>query len=174
MIATHAQGPADTAEVSIVEPAPQVTRVTVSPETTTLNVGTTAQLTAQAFDGSGTELTDVTFAWTSTDQGIATVSSSGLVTAKAVGSALVIAAAAGVADTASVTIESVSSIPTTPGSGIWIGPEQISQLPTSGVAWDAVLADAERDFGIADISDQDSKHDNYTLAAALVCARTGE
>lgn len=67
--------------------------------------------------------------------------------------------------------------PPTQGSisgGIWIDREDLMRLPTSGPAWDALRADAGRDPGIADISDQDSNHDVYTMAAALVCARTGE
>jgi hypothetical protein len=58
--------------------------------------------------------------------------------------------------------------------GVWISAEEISQLPTSGAAWDALLRDAERDPGVADVSDQNSNHDVYTLAAALVCVRTGQ
>lgn len=58
--------------------------------------------------------------------------------------------------------------------GIWIGPTEIAALPTSGAAWDRMVTDAGRDWGSADISNQDSHHDVYTLAGALVCARTGE
>jgi hypothetical protein len=65
----------------------------------------------------------------------------------------------------------------TPGgaqSGIWISRAELAQRPTSGAAWDRLLQDAARAPGTANISDQDSNHDVYTLAAALVCARTGE
>jgi hypothetical protein len=48
------------------------------------------------------------------------------------------------------------------------------QRPTAGEAWERLFADAERDPGWADISDQDSNHDVYTLAGALVCVRTGQ
>ncbi len=58
--------------------------------------------------------------------------------------------------------------------GMWIDPDEILGLPTSGAAWERVLADASRDPGTASIADQDSNHDVYTMAAALVCVRTGE
>ena len=57
--------------------------------------------------------------------------------------------------------------------GIWIGREDLMQRPTAGAAWEALSRDAGRDPGPADISDQDSRHDVFTLAAALVCVRTG-
>ncbi|MGE0160384.1 MAG: fibronectin type III domain-containing protein [Gemmatimonadales bacterium] len=58
--------------------------------------------------------------------------------------------------------------------GIWLDHAQLMQRPTSGSAWSRVLADAARDPGRANIADQDSNHDVYTLAAALACARDGQ
>jgi len=59
-------------------------------------------------------------------------------------------------------------------SGIWVDRARLTQLPTSGSAWDRVLGDAGRDPGAANIADQDSNHDVYTLAAALACTRAGQ
>jgi hypothetical protein len=59
-------------------------------------------------------------------------------------------------------------------SGIWISKADIMLLPISGTAWTAVLKSAERDPGVANIADQDSNHDIYTLAAAFVCVRIGK
>jgi hypothetical protein len=73
---------------------------------------------------------------------------------------------------ADTTISEPEPPTTATGSGIWISASQIATLPTSGAAWTAVLNDANRS-GTADVSDQNSNHDVYTLAAALVCARTG-
>jgi hypothetical protein len=56
--------------------------------------------------------------------------------------------------------------------GIWISPATLRQLPTTGAAWDRLLADAQADPGSANVADQDSGHDVATLAAALACART--
>jgi len=57
-------------------------------------------------------------------------------------------------------------------NGIWISPATLRHLPTTGAAWDRLLADAEADPVTADVADQDSGQDVATLAAALVCART--
>jgi hypothetical protein len=61
-----------------------------------------------------------------------------------------------------------------PTPGIWISREELMKQPTSGSQWDRVRSDAARDPGAANIADQNSNHDVYTLAAALVCVRTGE
>jgi hypothetical protein len=55
--------------------------------------------------------------------------------------------------------------------GIWVDRGTLLMRPTSGRAWERVLEDAERDHGTANIADQDSNHDVFTLAAALACAR---
>jgi hypothetical protein len=58
--------------------------------------------------------------------------------------------------------------------GIWIGAAELASRPISGADWDKLLQDAARNPGTADIGDQDSHHDVYTLAAALVCVRIGQ
>lgn len=57
--------------------------------------------------------------------------------------------------------------------GIWIDRDELMRRPTTGAAWERLLEDANLNPGSADISNQDSDHDVYTLAAALVCVRTG-
>jgi hypothetical protein len=59
-------------------------------------------------------------------------------------------------------------------SGIWIDRADLMRRPTSGADWQRLLEDAARSPGAANIADQDSQHDTYTLAAALVCVRTGQ
>jgi hypothetical protein len=56
--------------------------------------------------------------------------------------------------------------------GIWLSRSQISSIRTSGDEWALLVADATKNPGVADISNQDSNHDVLTLAAALVCARS--
>ncbi len=56
--------------------------------------------------------------------------------------------------------------------GIWVSRETIMRRPTSGTPWRRLLEDAQRDPGRANIANQDSNHDVYTLAAAFVCVRT--
>jgi hypothetical protein len=58
--------------------------------------------------------------------------------------------------------------------GIWVERSVLMQRPTRGEDWNELLADARRPAGRANIADQDSNHDLYTLADALVCVRLGE
>ncbi len=60
-------------------------------------------------------------------------------------------------------------------NGIWVDRTQLMSLPTSGEAWNSITTSVNKlpaDGSGADISNQDSNHDQYTLAAALACART--
>lgn len=59
-------------------------------------------------------------------------------------------------------------------AGIWLSTAEIRRLPTEGAAWEALLKAADRKLRKADVSNQNSRHDVRTLAAALVHARTGE
>lgn len=56
--------------------------------------------------------------------------------------------------------------------GIWATPAEIAALPTSGAAWNKVVADSKLSTTNPDFNDQDSKVDNYVLAKALVYAKT--
>lgn len=72
---------------------------------------------------------------------------------------------------------STAGLPTpgqTASPGIWVSKSDLMQRPTSGADWNALLNDAAASPGSADISNQDSSHDTRTLAAALVCVRTGQ
>ncbi|HEY3189137.1 MAG TPA: hypothetical protein VGJ70_16750, partial [Solirubrobacteraceae bacterium] len=60
------------------------------------------------------------------------------------------------------------AVPAPRSNGIWISPATLRRLPTTGAAWDRLLADAQADPGSADVADQNSGHDVATLAAALV------
>jgi len=62
----------------------------------------------------------------------------------------------------------------TPYRGIWLTAVELQELPTSGVAWDALRKAADASPGTPDISNQDSNNDVMVLAKALVYARTGE
>ena len=58
--------------------------------------------------------------------------------------------------------------------GIWSSAEELSQIPMSGPAWEAVLSGANQDCSRADVSNKDDNTNAYVLAAAIVYARTGE
>lgn len=50
----------------------------------------------------------------------------------------------------------------------------LAALPTSGPAWERLLAVADAPLGRPDLTDQDERHGVRTLAVALVYARTGD
>lgn len=85
-----------------------VSSVTVSPATVTLATGRSVQLSATAWDTAGNALARRAVVWSSSDEAVATVSSDGLVTAVAVGSATVTALAEQHPGTAAVTVAPIS------------------------------------------------------------------
>jgi hypothetical protein len=104
---------------NIVEPD-DVARVEVTPTAMTLASGGTGQLTATLFAGSGAVLTGRSVSWSSSGADIATVSTSGLVTAVGAGTAIITATSGGRNGTAQVTV--------TASGG---APARIALLPTS-------------------------------------------
>lgn len=92
------------------QPAPPppsvVTSVTVTPDGATLvSIGETVQLAASAFARDGEEMAGQTFTWTSSNETIATVDESGLVSAVVDGRAQIEASTAGVVGSASVAVQ---------------------------------------------------------------------
>ena len=69
---------------------------------------------------------------------------------------------------------SPSQLSPSTGSGIWISSTELMNLPTSGTAWDKMRMAAYGSWGTADLKNQDNKHAIYTLAGALVYARTAD
>ena len=55
---------------------------------------------------------------------------------------------------------------------IWITQGELDRLPMSGDAWDNVFAAAQNSTGNPDLADQNDKTDVYTMAKALVYARS--
>lgn len=83
-------------------------RVDVSPSADTLvAIGATVQLTAQPLDANDNGVVDASVEWNSADEAVATVDSSGLVTAIGNGSADITAASGGVTGAAAVTVSQV-------------------------------------------------------------------
>lgn len=77
--------------------------------------------------------------------------------------------------TATATSQTTSSSGSvTTSGGMWIPTTQLMSLPTSGSAWDRVRNAAYGSWGTPDLKNQDNKHAIYTLAGALVYARTGD
>lgn len=105
-----------------VNPPPvTVSSVSVSPSTFALQVGGTVQLSAATRTASGALLTDRAVSWASANASTASVTSSGVVTAVAAGSAYVRATSEGKSDSALITVTpppapvaTISLSPTTP------------------------------------------------------------
>jgi hypothetical protein len=57
---------------------------------------------------------------------------------------------------------------------LWISRDVLTALPTSGEPWDRLVADATGNWGSANIADQNSHHDVYTLAGALYAVRMND
>ncbi|MHC4089453.1 MAG: leucine-rich repeat domain-containing protein [Planctomycetota bacterium] len=91
-------------------PPPTVASVVVTPDAATLvSLGETVQLAASAQDAGGNAIPGKTFTWSSSDEGLAAVSSSGLVTAVANGSVTITATADGVNRTAAIEVDQVGT-----------------------------------------------------------------
>lgn len=105
-------------------PSPTVTAVSVSPSSATAKVGETFRFSAAARDSKGNVVTGADVKWTSSDPSVASVSSTGLATARSAGLALIIAVSGSVADTARFTVESSSGAdtPGAPTSGYHVAP----------------------------------------------------
>jgi uncharacterized protein YjdB len=95
-------------------PTTAVASVSVSPSSANLVVGGTQQLSATARNASGSTLTGKTFTWASSNTSIATVSSAGLVTARAAGSATITATSEGRSGTAAISVTSSAATDTIP------------------------------------------------------------
>ncbi|HUQ80387.1 MAG TPA: Ig-like domain-containing protein [Gemmatimonadaceae bacterium] len=78
--------------------------VTISPPTSSVVVGGSTQLTATVRDGSGATLTNRLVGWTSSDESIAIVSSTGRVNALKAGTVTITASSEGKSGTATVTV----------------------------------------------------------------------
>ena len=101
-----------------------VNAVTVTPPTSTLLVGATVQLTAATTDVDGHTLTGRTIAWASTTPTVATTSTTGLVTAVAVGTTNITATSEGKADTTQITVQ-------TCGTGLTLALGEVHTLTVS-------------------------------------------
>ena len=104
---------------STTEPPPgpvAVASVEVTPAADTLTaLGQTQQLSATALDGQGNPVSGVTFTWSSSDESLATVSETGLVTALGTGQVQITATVQNVGGTAALLIaQEVTSVTVTP------------------------------------------------------------
>ena len=136
----------DTATVAVT--LPPVAAVSISPASASLLTTQTLQLTATTLDSTGTVLIGRTVTWSSGSTGVATVSSNGLVTGVAVGSATITARSEGQSGSSSITVTTVpvASVTVSPASGsLYVGqtvqltatPKDSAGNPLTGrvIAW---------------------------------------
>ncbi len=76
--------------------------------------------------------------------------------------------------TATATTISVPPAAASASGNMWISSSELMSLPTSGASWDKIRSAAYGSWGTADLKNQNNKHAIYTLAGALVYARTGD
>jgi hypothetical protein len=100
------------------DPPPAVATVEVSPPTADRQVGQTIQLSATVKDASGNILSGQAVAWSSSAANVASVSSSGLVTTSALGTATITAAAGSKSGVAIINVlpEPIASITVAPAN----------------------------------------------------------
>ena len=149
-ITATSEGKSGQASILVVAAAPPpppppvpVASVTVTPPSASIESSKTVQLTATLRDASGNALTGRPVSWTSLNTAIATVSTNGLVTGVAAGTANVYAASEGKSDTASITVVAPPPPPPpAPVASVTVTPSSASIESTKTVQLSAVLRDA--------------------------------
>jgi uncharacterized protein YjdB len=111
-----------------------VSSVVVAPDTATLVVGQSKQLSAKTFDAGGAELSGRTIAWSSSNEDVASVSSTGKVLAVAPGSATITATSDGKSDQATITVIA-------PVSSVTVQPDSISVIVGNTSTLTAIVKD---------------------------------
>ena len=87
-----------------------VASIAITPASVSLAIGQTSQAAAVAKDAQGNSISGTSFTWTTTAPAVATVSSSGVVSAVGAGTATIRAVASGVTGSMSVTVTSTPSV----------------------------------------------------------------
>lgn len=112
-----------------------VSSVVVTPDTATLVVGKSITLTAKTYDAASNELSGRDIDWSSSNEDVATVSSSGKVVALAPGAATITATSEGKSDNATITVIA-------PVSTVTVSPDSISVIVGNTSTLTAAVKDA--------------------------------
>jgi uncharacterized protein YjdB len=156
-ITAASEGKHTTATITVMTPPPEpVASVHITPQTASVVVGQTVQLSATPKSANGTSLTGRAITWASSNAALATVSSTGLVTGVSDGSVTITATSEGKSGTASVTVTPVPAAPVatvdvTPATGsVMVGqtvqltatPKDASGNPLTGrvISWSSANA----------------------------------
>src|SRR5207248_9352940 len=111
-ITATAEGKSGTSAITVTAVTVPVATVTVSPASAPVPAGQTVQLSATPKDASGNALTGRTITWGSSNNTVATVSSSGLVSGVATGSATITATSETKSGTSAITVSTPLPPPT--------------------------------------------------------------
>jgi parallel beta-helix repeat protein len=134
-VTATSEGQSGTSAITVTVTVTPVASVTVTPASASMSVGGTAQLTATPKDASGNPLAGRVVTWQSSNTGVATVSSSGLVSGVAQGSATVTATSEGQSGTSAITVTTstapVASVTVAPAStDVFVGAvAQLTAIP---------------------------------------------
>ncbi len=163
--------------VNVGSGGPPPASVTVTPATASVPVGGSVQLSAEVLDDDGNVL-DVTVTWSSSSTGVATVSSSGLVSGTALGDATITARVKNVSGTAyvtvvppvsSVVIDEIGNEPLEVGLTVQLN---ATAYDLGGLPVDADIAWSSSDEGIATV-DQDGLVTGRGRGTATITAAVG-
>lgn len=107
-----------------------IVSVSVSPATASLSsLADTVRLTATARDANGSAIGGAQFTWSSSDSEIASVNTSGLITATGNGTATITAASGGIAGSATITVaQEVSAVAVAPATTTFVALGDVAQL----------------------------------------------
>lgn len=143
------------------EPSPAVNRVDVVPASASLEVGKTLQLTATSKDADGSVITGGLVSWATSAVSVASVSSSGMVTANALGTAVITASNGSKNGYSTITVvpEPIASITVSPGVDTLTRGETVQLTATLRDAGNNVVTGrtvtwTSADPGIASVSSQ--------------------
>lgn len=128
------EGKSDAATVTVVQGP--VASVVVTPDTVSMTVSQTTQLSATARDGAGGIILGTTIVWASSNTGVASVSSTGVVTAVSAGTATITATSNGHSGTAAITVTAV------PVATVAVSPQSVTLAPGAVTTLTATTKDA--------------------------------
>jgi hypothetical protein len=107
-ITATSAGKSGTSAITVTAVAPVVTTVTVTPASASIIAGTTTTLQAMVKDQNGNVMTGQTVIWSTNNAAAATVSSAGVVSGIAAGSATITATSSGKSGTSAITVTAAS------------------------------------------------------------------
>ena len=140
-ITAASEGQTGSATITVSAPAPiPVASVSVTPSSASLQVNATVQLSAATRDANNNVLTGRVIGWSSGNGAIATVSSSGLVTAKGAGSISITAASEGQTGSATITVSAPAA--PAPVATVSVAPVSSNVLVGATVQLSATTRDA--------------------------------